>query len=364
MDKSHPRIGIITSNKAGWKSVRMRWIKALSNRPEFDTIFYCLEDYAQKIDYLTTEIKHFKTLWYLLAGRTAANKAIRDGCSTIVINTFHHIPLLPINKNIRYISYGDASANQLTSMSHTKNKKIPSIIDSIYKYGIRRHANAGMLFLGMSDWYLKSLKDDYLVDEMQLKLLHTGVDIKIWHPIPSHHKSRKPNEKLRIIMCGAPFKRKGGLLINEISKLKEFENCYWDIISFDAEFDNTRNCTYHNNLEPNNSKLVELYQNADIMLLPTYADCSSIAGIEAQACGLPLIMTDIGGTNEILSDKITGHLIPNPPTIEKIIKSLRIYTSNKEILLRDSIAARKRAENLFSLDSHVQTLISHITNSY
>src|SRR5690554_2157464 len=101
------RVGIITVNKAGWKTVRKRWEQFFTDDDEFEYRFYHLEDYAKIANYITVKLDRFKTAWYALAGRAAAKAALADGCDCILINTFHYIPLLPIKKGVGYIVYGD-----------------------------------------------------------------------------------------------------------------------------------------------------------------------------------------------------------------------------------------------------------------
>jgi glycosyltransferase involved in cell wall biosynthesis len=71
----------------------------------------------------------------------------------------------------------------------------------------------------------------------------------------------------------------------------------------------------YNDLRPNDTRLVELYSRADIFVLPTRADCYSLAGIEALASGLPVILGRTGGTGDVIRDGKTGYLIePDNPT--------------------------------------------------
>lgn len=58
---------------------------------------------------------------------------------------------------------------------------------------------------------------------------------------------------------------------------------------------------------------------ADIVVNPSYTEGLPTSMIEAAICGKPVIATDVGGTNEIVKDKITGFLI-RPKDVVKLRK--------------------------------------------
>ena len=66
---------------------------------------------------------------------------------------------------------------------------------------------------------------------------------------------------------------------------------------------------YHRSL-PNES-VIKIYQNADIGLLPTWDDTYGYTVLESQACGCPVISTNIRALPEINSTE-TGWILPVP----------------------------------------------------
>jgi glycosyltransferase involved in cell wall biosynthesis len=56
--------------------------------------------------------------------------------------------------------------------------------------------------------------------------------------------------------------------------------------------------------------LPTFYRSGDLMLFPSIMDTFGMSVLEAQACGIPCIVTDKGGPCEIVENGITGHVLP------------------------------------------------------
>ena len=86
----------------------------------------------------------------------------------------------------------------------------------------------------------------------------------------------------------------------------------------------------------------------DVFVLPSAWEAFPISLVEAMACGVPQVATDVGGTREALVDGETGLLTPpgDPPALAE-----RIVTLLLDRALRDRMAhaARERQARVFSL---------------
>ncbi|MBA3927627.1 glycosyltransferase family 4 protein [Listeria rustica] len=59
-----------------------------------------------------------------------------------------------------------------------------------------------------------------------------------------------------------------------------------------------------------NPEMPYYFNVADLVVLPSLMEATSIAGLEAMACGKPLVGTDVGGIPEIITPHETGLLVP------------------------------------------------------
>ena len=70
----------------------------------------------------------------------------------------------------------------------------------------------------------------------------------------------------------------------------------------------------------------EIYRSADISVLPSFMEATSITGLESMASSLPLVGTMVGGIPELVNDQETGLLVPpgNPEALAAAIRKLLI----------------------------------------
>jgi glycosyltransferase involved in cell wall biosynthesis len=73
-----------------------------------------------------------------------------------------------------------------------------------------------------------------------------------------------------------------------------------------------------------------VYPQADIFVLPSQNEGMSIALLEAMASGLPVIVTDTGGTAELVQEGLNGHIVPWAD-VSKLTEALAKLVANQEI---------------------------------
>lgn len=94
--------------------------------------------------------------------------------------------------------------------------------------------------------------------------------------------------------------------------------------------------------------LPEIYQLFDVFLLTSFSEGISITLLEAMACGIPAVVTDVGGNPEVVVAGETGFLVPvdnDHLFAERIIEVL----TNQELAKKMSILSQKRVEEEYSI---------------
>lgn len=97
-------------------------------------------------------------------------------------------------------------------------------------------------------------------------------------------------------------------------------------------------------------QLPALYSLAHVLVLPSLMEATSIAGLEAMACGLPLVASDVGGLPLIVAEGITGRLVP-PADSGALARALRQVLGDEGKRRRLGAAARLAVEESFTWDS-------------
>lgn len=75
----------------------------------------------------------------------------------------------------------------------------------------------------------------------------------------------------------------------------------------------------------------ELLKQADLFLLPSRYEGMPIVMLEAMAAGLPVIASDISGSNDIIQHNFNGLLFENENYIELSEKIMHLYTNRTEM---------------------------------
>ena len=102
-----------------------------------------------------------------------------------------------------------------------------------------------------------------------------------------------------------------------------------------------------------NINLVEhIIPMADLFIINSIKESFGLAVLEAASCGVPALVTDIGGLPEVVEDGVTGIVAPSDDTHRMAEMGIRLL-KNEELLNKMKSAARKRAVEHFDDESIV-----------
>jgi glycosyltransferase involved in cell wall biosynthesis len=97
-----------------------------------------------------------------------------------------------------------------------------------------------------------------------------------------------------------------------------------------------------------------LLAEADIFMLPSYAEGMAMSLVEAMSWGLAVVTSGVGGAGEFLEHRCNSMLV-SPGDVQGISNAICELANNPELRLRLGLAARETISR-FSIDTYVATL--------
>jgi glycosyltransferase involved in cell wall biosynthesis len=102
------------------------------------------------------------------------------------------------------------------------------------------------------------------------------------------------------------------------------------------------------------SKLAPLYSSCHALLFPSITDTFGMVVLEAQSCGLPAIVSDIGGPQEIIIHAKTGYVVKSGNLQQWVEKSegvIDMVYNYQDLYLEMKNSARESVIERYSIDS-------------
>ena len=99
----------------------------------------------------------------------------------------------------------------------------------------------------------------------------------------------------------------------------------------------------------------------DIFVLPSLTEGTSMALLEAMACGLPVIATSVGGTPKVVLSGINGILIP-PRSSEAIVQVVMQLAKNGHLRKKIGRAAVRTVESEFGIEGWLRKIDNIYSN--
>jgi len=189
-------------------------------------------------------------------------------------------------------------------------------------------------------------------------IVHNGVDIELFRPIGTRTVSDTNGVRLitvsRLVECKGIqylFRALAELCseVDDNSKLKLLvvgEGNYRGKLEDLVEKLNLERIVKFYGFCPN-EKLPELYNQADVFVLPSLTESFGQVFGEAMACGLPIIGTNVGGIPEVVIDRENGLLV-QPGDVAGLKKALGLLINNE--MLRRAM----RGKNVGRIKKHFE----------
>jgi glycosyltransferase involved in cell wall biosynthesis len=96
-------------------------------------------------------------------------------------------------------------------------------------------------------------------------------------------------------------------------------------------------------------EIPEIMRQSDALVLPSYWEGMPTVVLEAMACGIPPIVTPVGGVTEIIQNGSNGFLVQH--SLDSIANAFSMVCRGSGAIQRMGEKARRTIETRFSLDA-------------
>jgi len=234
-------------------------------------------------------------------------------------------------------------------------------LDEMKEYGVIDHSSWGQklklrlrcrtfdaaaLVLATSQWAKDGVVGTYGVPEDKVVVNPHGVDLSFWRP--RDDPAARGDTVRRVLFVGGDFRRKGGELLLDWIRRRPVQDVELHVVTRDPVAP-TPCVVVHDDIGPNSRELLQLYQEADVFVLPSLAEAFGIATIEAMACGLPVVVSDAGGTADIVDHGINGFITTagDSADLESALETLLADAGRRRSM---GVQSRRIAEERFDLE--------------
>ena len=201
--------------------------------------------------------------------------------------------------------------------------------------------NRNLTIVACSQWMADFVRESFLGNK-PTSVIHNGIDLNVFRPevigVPQ-------NKGFHILAVSNVWSRDKG--IDDIYLLRKMLSPEFVITVVGlskAQVQSLPEGIIGIQRTQNVRELVWLYNSADVLINPTYADTFPTVNLESLACGIPVVTYRTGGSPEAI-DEATGVVVQQGDinALADAIKRLKDTPLSRE-------ACRKRAELLFDKD--------------
>ena len=219
----------------------------------------------------------------------------------------------------------------------------------------------------VSPFVAQALKTVEWIPLRRIQVIYNGVDDSRFNNLPSKEELRRTlnlrDKFIYFILCSRldPIKWIEGLLAAYRRVLDAFPQSGLILVGDgkareDIESDIERlNLKEHVHLVGYQKNVPEWLAAADIFVLPSHSEGTSVSLIESMAARLPSVVTNAGGNPYVVQNGITGKVVPVREE-EALADAMLCLAEDSELRAQYSANARKRFEEEF--------LLMHMMDSY
>lgn len=124
--------------------------------------------------------------------------------------------------------------------------------------------------------------------------------------------------------------------------------------------------TLHGFINQNSAweKYISILNSLDVYTVTSILDSDTfgVAGVEASACGIPVIVSDVGGLPEVIKNNVTGIVVP-PKNSFAIAEAIISLIENKNQRIDMGIAGKRRVDENYDWKKNVAQMMDVYRNT-
>jgi len=219
----------------------------------------------------------------------------------------------------------------------------------------RRARRWDFRFIAISNSVRHAAVDMYAVPEQRIRSIYSGLDTEHFAPMAPEPAGSTETGRFTILQVGNLYVHKGhATSLRALARIRR--TCPGARLllagqgSAQADLEQLRD-------ELGLGSAVEflgwcgdvraLLRQADVYWMPSLREGFGLACVEAMACGVPPVVSGVGGLPEVVEDGVSGFVVP-PHGDERLAEATLKLLTDRDLATRMGQAARQRAEEKFS----------------
>ena len=241
-------------------------------------------------------------------------------------------------------------------MLHSDNPN--DFTNQIWKIKNKIYKKSDLHIVTPSKWLGGCAAKSSLFSGFSLSVIPNGINTQLYKPLPV--SEARENIGLNADKCYLLFgavnatsdSNKGfDLLIDALKHLKIIDNKQIELLVFGAEQPsyelNFGFPTTYMGIIRDENKLVQIYNSADVVIVPSRSENFSNTILESLSCGTPVVGFDIGGNSDLIHHKQNGYL-SNPFDTNDLVNGI-VWCLGNNFDRNLSVTAQEGVEVEYSL---------------
>jgi glycosyltransferase involved in cell wall biosynthesis len=195
------------------------------------------------------------------------------------------------------------------------------------------------------------LLERWAIEAKQVMTILNGADFDVFHPDAGQAAPPAPFERYCLFVGRLTPRKAPDLLLHALVEAPGI-NCVFAgdgpmrgrLEALAAALGVAERVAFLGDVSPR--RLGPLYTQADLLVLPSFSETTSLVAFEAMACGTPVLSSRIAGLPDVVHDWSTGFLV-KPGDVGQLTIAIRFLTADPEALARMGAEAQKRVRKRF-----------------